>query len=370
MDELFKQYYYSENNILSNNDLWKNKITKDKDYDPKTIKKKDYDFWLDQQENHQTTKTQHKPQAQHMHPIVARANTYQSDLMYYDSIAGINKGYSAIINFVEITTRKAYSYKLQGKTAEEVYVAFQDFYKKVNTLRCLEIDKGTEYSKVKTFCEKEGVTVIVYNGDKNSMSIAERFNRSLRNFVLKVCKNKVWYKKLDDILEAYNERIHSSTGYSPDYLSKHPEIQDEVRSESIQQIVDVKNELNKFKVGDTVRVYEKKKLFGKGTGSYSKAVHTITAINGNSIFFDHNPEKKYRYYNIMKVGKVDLDPRTIAIDEANVEEANYKVARKLNKELSINKKSVKEFNVELQNQNKDDTLGKGKRIKKAPDLFY
>ena len=370
MDEIFKQYYYSENNILSNNDLWKNKITKDKDYDAKTMKKKDYDFWLDQQEEHQLSKTQHKPQAQHMHPIVAKANTYQSDLMYYDSIAGVNKGYSAIINFIEITTRKAYSYKLKSKTAEEVFNAFQDFYIKINkNLRCLEIDKGTEYSKVKTFCEKQGITVLVYNADKNSMSIAERFNRSLRNFVLKVCKNKIWYKKLDDILEAYNERIHSSTGYAPDYLTKHPEIQDEIRAQSIQQIVDAKNELNKFKVGDIVRVYEKKKLFGKGTGSYSKATHTITAINGNSIFFDHNPGKKYRYYNVMKVGKIDIDPRTIAKDEANVleetqkEEANYKVARKLHSNLS-NGESVKEFNIALQNKVNDKTLGRGQRLKK------
>ena len=195
------------------------------------------------------------------------------------------------------------------------------------------------------------------------MSIAERFNRSLRNFIKKVCKDKVWYKKLDDILEAYNEREHSSTGYSPNHLSKDPELQNEIRAESIQQIVDAKNELHKFKVGDIVRVYEKKKLFGKGSGSYSKATHTITAISGNSIFFDHNPEKKYRYYNIMKVGKIDIDPRVIETDEAEVVEKNYKVARKLNRYLG-NGESVKEFNIALQNKVNDKTLGRGQRLKK------
>ena len=138
MEELFKKYFYAENNILSNADLWKNKITKDESYDAKTMKKKDFDLFLNQQEEHQLAKTQHKPKTHLMHPIVASANTYQSDLMFYDSIAGVNKGFSAIINFIEITTRKAYSYKLKGKTAEEVFKAFQDFYKKIDkALRCI-----------------------------------------------------------------------------------------------------------------------------------------------------------------------------------------------------------------------------------------
>ena len=30
MDSIFKKYYYADTNILSNNDLWKNKIQKDR----------------------------------------------------------------------------------------------------------------------------------------------------------------------------------------------------------------------------------------------------------------------------------------------------------------------------------------------------
>ena len=81
------------------------------------------------------------------------------------------------------------------------------------------------------------------------MSIAERFNRSLRNFIFKVYKNKVWYKKLDDISEAYNERRHSSTGYTTDYLST---MKYKTKLElNLYNKQLMKNELNKFKVGDT-----------------------------------------------------------------------------------------------------------------------
>jgi hypothetical protein len=200
------------------------------------------------------------------------------------------------------------------------------------------------------------------------MSIVERFNRSLRSFIKKVCKDRVWNKKLPVILKAYNEKIHGSTNYSPDYLTQHPNIQDEIRSSYIQQIVEAKEKLNKFKIGDTVRVYEKKNLFQKGTGTFSSAIHTITAINGNSIFLDHNPENKYRYYNVTKVGHVEIDPRIVKNDEADVEEANYKVAKKLKKELAPDL-SVKEFNKKLQEQIHDETEGRGKREKKANKLY-
>ena len=119
MDEIFKKYYYSDENILSNNELWKNKIIKDTDYDAKKIKKKDFDDWLKKQETHQIETTIHKPLSILTHPIIAQIDTYQSDVMFYDSLAGVNKGYSAIINFVEITTRKAFSYPLKSKTADE-----------------------------------------------------------------------------------------------------------------------------------------------------------------------------------------------------------------------------------------------------------
>ena len=303
------------------------------------------------------------------HPIVAGPNTYQSDLMFHDSLAGVNNGYSAIINFIEITTRKAYSYPLKSKSASEVFIAFSDFLSQIIELKCLEIDKGSEYSRVIKYCEDNGIKVIIYNNDKNSMSIAERFNRSLRTFIKKVCKDRIWYKKLSIILKAYNEKTHSSTNYSPDYLSEHPDIQEVIRSSYIQQIVEAKQELNKFKVGDQVRVYEKKKMFGKGGGGFSYETHTITAMNGNSIFLNHNPEKKYRYYNVMKVGHVEADPRIVKNDEADVEEANYKVARKLKKELGP-ELSVKEFKKKLEEKVNDDTEVRGKRDRKGIYRFF
>ena len=79
---------------------------------------------------------------------------------------------------------------------------------------------------------------------------------------------------------------------------------------------------------------------------------------------DHNPEKKYIFYNVLKIGHVDIDPRIIKNDDADIEETNYKVARKLKKELAP-ELSVKEFNKNLQEQVHNKSEGRGKRGKNA-----
>ena len=167
------------------------------------------------------------------------------------------------------------------------------------------------------------------------MSIVERFNRTLRGYIKRVCKDGKWVGKLNKIVEAYNHKDHSTTDYSPNELSKNSKLQQTIREILIGDSIPAKLELKKFSVGDRVRVYEKKALFGKGSGGYSKTIYTITAINGNSIFLDENANKKYRYYNVMKVGEVQISPRQEEINEMEVEKKNYKTALKLAKEQPV-----------------------------------
>ena len=363
MDILFKKYYYDDLNIYNNDQLWK-KIMKDADYN-KTYTRALFNAWLKSQEDEQTKKVVYKPPKALMHPIIAPPFSYQTDLMFLNDLHKLNNGYSCIINFVEMTTRKAYSYPLKGKESIDVFEAFKNFLETDNiikNIRCLEIDKGSEYSLVKTFCEEHNIKVIVYNGDKNSMSIVERFNRTLRGYIKRVCKDGKWVGKLNKIVEAYNDKDHSTTDYTPNELSKNPKLQQTIREILIGDSIPAKLELKKFSVGDRVRVYEKKALFGKGSGGYSKTIYTITAINGNSIFLDENPNKKYRYYNVMKVGEVQISPRQEEINEMEVEKKNYKTALKLAKEQQV-KKTVKETQKDLEEIMNDNTTGKGKREK-------
>lgn len=370
MDKLFKEYYYSDTNIYSNNQLWA-KIKADQKFDSK-IKRKDFDNWLKDQEEEQITKVKYKPPPHLTHPIIAKPNSYQTDLMFYKDLYKINNGYDSIINFVEITTKKAYSYPLRSKSSSEVFEAFKDFFIAIDgQIDNLEIDKGTEFSDVIKFCKENKIHVVIYNNDKNSMAIAERFNRTLRGFIAKRCKDGVWYKKLSGLVDAYNNKSHSSINdYTPNYISEHPKLLKEIKEALIGRAILPALELAKFNIGDTVRYFKKRHIFGKGTGEYSDTVHTITDKRGNSLFLDGNNEKKYRYYNLIKVGKVskkeDLDDSHIEI--RNKAKADYKRALKLAKEQP-ERISVKKLDTHLQETLNDDTVGKGKRIKKANSKY-
>ncbi len=77
-----------------------------------------------------TEKTTYKSKSNiYHHPIITPPHSYQADLMYYSALESINNGYEAIINFVEIISKKAYAYPLQGKTSSEVFDAFTTFMK-------------------------------------------------------------------------------------------------------------------------------------------------------------------------------------------------------------------------------------------------
>lgn len=369
MDDLFKEYYYTDVNIYSNNELWK-KIQKDERFDKIKMRRKDFDNWLNAQEKEQIKKTIYKPPKQLTHPIIGKPNTYQTDLMFYKELHKLNNGYDAIINFVEITTKKAYAYPLKSKRPSEVYDTFENFFIEIDgQIDNLEIDKGTEFSEVIKFCKKQNINVTVYNADKNAMSIVERFNRTLRGYIKKNCPDNIWIKKLPNLIDAYNNKTHSSTDYTPNYLHDRPKLQKEIRQRLIGKAILPRLEMKKFKVGDKVRFFKKRSLFGKGGGEYSETVHNITGMWGNSIFLDGDDKKKYRYYNLLKVDKVDnIREKKVENDLRDKVKKEYRSARLLAKEQPV-KMSVKETDEYLQKVLNDDTIGKGKRIKRSNSRY-
>ena len=362
MNNLFKEKYYSDSNILSNNELWK-EIKKDDQFNS-NIKRSDFDNWLSKQEQEQIKTVKYKPSL--YHPILAKEFSYAVDLMFFKDLYSLNNGNDCIVNYIEITTRKAYSYPLKSKSKSDVYNTFQTFYNEIGgKIKILEMDKGTEFNDVIKFCKKNDIEVIIYTNDKNSMSPVERFNRTLRSYLDKKMKKGRWIDILDIIVKAYNNKTHSATGYSPNFLSTHTEKQNEYRDSQFSKAILPRMETNKFSIGDKVRIYKKKSIFGKGKGQFSKTIHTITDIHKNSIFVDDKPDK-YRYYNILKIGEVEATPE---LDEEIIKaRKNYKRALTLAKEQTI-RKSVKELDGDLQNLLNDDTKGKGKRIKK-PNSKY
>jgi hypothetical protein len=104
MNNLFSRYFDRPDNILNTNELW-NEIKKDPEYNDK-IKKANFVSWVASQEERQTEKVKYTKSIDSYHPIYAPKYSYQCDLMYFYEYEKLNKGYEAIMNIVEITTKK------------------------------------------------------------------------------------------------------------------------------------------------------------------------------------------------------------------------------------------------------------------------
>ena len=62
-------------------------------------------------------------------PILGNVDgSFQSDLMFMTNYKTKNSGFHIIFNFIEITSRKAYSYKMKTKKAGEIIENFKQFF--------------------------------------------------------------------------------------------------------------------------------------------------------------------------------------------------------------------------------------------------
>ena len=103
--------------------------------------------------------------------------------------------------------------------------------------------------------------------------VAERFIKTLKNKIYKnmttIGKN-VYFNVLDDVIDKYNNSIHSSIKMKPK----------DVKDDSFIEYVEELNQKDpKFKVGDYVRISKYKNIFGKDyTPNWSEKVFVANKI--------------------------------------------------------------------------------------------
>ena len=151
-------------------------------------------------------------------PITGPDDTYQADLMFLTQYKTKNDGYHVILNFIEVTSRKAFSYKLKNKEGNSVIEAFKTFMKEANDVKNLTMDQGSEFinKRFKDLAKEHNIQLYYSDsGDKHKMGKVERFNRTLREKImryLKTFKTLQWHDKLYDLAQNYNNTVHSGTG--------------------------------------------------------------------------------------------------------------------------------------------------------------
>ena len=126
---------------------------------------------------------------------------------------------------------------------------------------------------------------IYYTNSNLKAVVIERFNRSLRELMMKELvknNNTIWYNILPKLIKFYNNRYHNTIKNKPININKSNEkyIKDTIYT------YNVTNKIPKFKINDIVRIsLKRRELFDKASANikWSEELFKIHSINKSNV---------------------------------------------------------------------------------------
>lgn len=198
---------------------------------------------------------------------------WSADLADMSNLKEFNNNVTFLLCIIDIYSRYAYVIPLKNKSAITVLDAFKSIKK---TPKNLWVDQGSEFlnKEFKKYREDNGIN-IYHTFSENKSAYAERFIRTLKELITKhilETNHNNYIDALPQIVQGYNETIHSRTKKTPDEVYHEEEEPAEYKEPKAIPI--------KLKVGDYVRITRVKTTFEKGyTPKWSKEVFKIYNVN-------------------------------------------------------------------------------------------
>jgi hypothetical protein len=221
--------------------------------------------------------------------VAPKRGYFQIDLLDISNLSNKqgNKGNKFILCCVDIYSRYAWAFPLHDKSIENVLPSIKAWLKDVGNEGVVPVvvqsDAGSEFKGAvdRFFKDNNIIHTVVDIGDHNSQSIVESFNRTLRIYLrsyMTMNGNFIWMDVLDDVLQYYNEKTHSTTKASPKDVW-------EGKAIPVVRMNKYKNDLD---IGDTVRVLTNRTIFDKGSSThvYSTNVYKVKAMDGFKYILD------------------------------------------------------------------------------------
>lgn len=323
MDIIDKIYKDPKSGFLSSNKLYQ----KIKEQHPEITLKQVKEYLANSStEQLHTQKRKPKEEAK----IYGLIGQYQLDLTFLSQYKKQNKGYHIILVAVEINTRYAYALPIKSKSQDSLVDSLKSLINRMNADKrkptIFQTDNGTEFknSKVSKLCEINDIKqVYCQEGDKKCLSIAERFNRTIKNYINKFMTSKntvVWYDKLDDFINNYNNTYHSTIGMKPKDVNNLQERL--IVNSAIEHNSNLKSK-NVIQVGDMVRLPLKKSKFEKEGRTFSNETYTVNKV----LLTNLTVEGKAKKYRISEVLKVPSETEVVNTDQIVEAKKKAKVKR-------------------------------------------
>ena len=236
----------------------------------------------------------------------------QMDLLDFQKLKTRNKGYSWILNLIDVFSRKLYTRPLKNKTMGSVKEALTDILHQIQTdkkdlPRTIMSDNGLEFNNlmVKEVFSAHSIEHQMNEvGDHNALGIVDRISRTLREILQKhfeINKTANWVDSLQELTYAYNNRYHSTIKKPPNLVTN-----DDV-SILIMNLDKASVSQSSVKPGDRVRVLLSKNIHAKGTKQkFSREIFSVVSVAQVNARLSNG--RKVRIERLLKVKEEDPVP--------------------------------------------------------------
>lgn len=346
-EELLNDLYYKQHNYDNAENLYQKAKPFDKNITLNAVKQ-----WLSKQQNKQQTFK--KVGSKSFLPIYSETPySFQLDLTFFPRYKKYNNNNYVLFTAININTRYAYAYYGKDKNAETILDMLKRMEKQtvINSISC---DAGTEFKNTEfiKYCNDNNIELYFIKDDSHKLGIINRFHRTLKDKLTKYFLSTdtfKWIDAIDKIIHNYNHTVNRGIGIEPYKVNNFLEHEIIVWKRSMTDIISSKSD--DFKVGDKVRILNKKVLFeDKMLPNYSATVFTIEKVMKNSCIIMMNDRE-------VQVKKSQL---ILANEVQNVKV--IKEIPRILKEDKVNKKIARE--------KLDGEVLEGKRIKKVNKKYF
>ena len=189
---------------------------------------------------------------------------FAADLVEMQKFAKLNKGYRYLLTCIDIFSKFSWVIPLKDKRGITIKNALQKIFNKRKP-KFLWTDRGKEFynKQVQDLLNENNIKLYSTNNSEIKSAVIERFNRTFKNMMYKKFtenNNTIFYNILDELVNNYNNKYHSTIKMTPIEGSK------KVNGKKIKNIYNFEKtkKLGKFKIGDRVRLSLEKNIFEKG----------------------------------------------------------------------------------------------------------
>ncbi|XP_054272639.1 uncharacterized protein LOC128992920 [Macrosteles quadrilineatus] len=259
--------------------------------------------WLRTQDTYTLHKPVRKRFARNRYVIFGPDELWQADLNDMRGLSAFNDGINYLLTAIDVFSKRLYVVPLKTKSGAEVANAFENIFKKttVTPPRCLQTDKGTEFTgaKVKQLFRKYNVRYVTTQNPDVKSAVVERVNRTLKSRMWRYLTYKNTHRYinvLQKLVNAYNRSAHRSLGTDGGRGLRPIDVKKEDKkivyrvwknmyssgSGSGIKTKLPKRRKAKFIAGDTVRIAKEKGTFTKGyETNWSKEVFVVDREYGH-----------------------------------------------------------------------------------------